>query len=77
MRRLSESKGNPLTAFWTPEQRRLFQETQLVMSLLEGFSDWVMDEVGQQVVPNVSQIRQRFEQRRCQRRVVSTGSSPG
>jgi len=67
MRRLSESKGNPLTAFWTPEQRRLFQETQVVMSLLEGFSDWVMDEVGQQVVPNVSQIRQRFEQRRAQR----------
>jgi coenzyme F420 biosynthesis associated uncharacterized protein len=67
MRRLSESKGNPLTAFWTPEQRRLFQETQVVMSLLEGFSDWVMDEVGVQVVPNVRHIRQRFEQRRAQR----------
>jgi coenzyme F420 biosynthesis associated uncharacterized protein len=67
LRRLSESRGNPLTAFWTPEQRRLFQETQVVMSLLEGFSDWVMDEVGQQVVPNVRQIRQRFEQRRAQR----------
>jgi coenzyme F420 biosynthesis associated uncharacterized protein len=67
LRRLSESRGNPLSAFWTPEQRRLFQETQVVMSLLEGFSDWVMDEVGQQVVPNVRQIRQRFEQRRAQR----------
>jgi len=67
MRRLSESKGNPLAAFWTPEQRRLFQETQVVMSLLEGFSDWVMDEVGVQVVPNVRHIRQRFEQRRAQR----------
>jgi putative hydrolase len=38
------------------------------MSLLEGFSDWVMDEVGEQVLPDVRQIRQRFEQRRSQRR---------
>ena len=29
-----------------PEQRGLLRETQLVMSLMEGFSDWVMDEVG-------------------------------
>jgi coenzyme F420 biosynthesis associated uncharacterized protein len=67
LRRLSETRGNPLTALWSPEQRRLFQETQVVMSLLEGFSDWVMDEVGEQLLPNVREIRQRFEQRRSQR----------
>ena len=66
--RVREAKDNPIAALLTPEQRRLFEETQRVMSLLEGFSDWVMDEVGAQVLPNVSDIRDRFEARRSQRR---------
>ena len=57
-----------LSGFMTPEQRGLMRETQLVMSLLEGFSDWVMDEVGDQVLPDVRGIRRRFEARRAQRR---------
>ena len=66
--RIREARDNPLAALLTPEQRRLFEETQRVMSLLEGFSDWVMDEVGAQVLPNVEAIRDRFETRRSQRR---------
>jgi coenzyme F420 biosynthesis associated uncharacterized protein len=66
--RLREARDNPVAAFLSPEQRRLFEETQRVMSLLEGFSDWVMDEVGAQVLPDVRMIRDRFEARRSQRR---------
>jgi coenzyme F420 biosynthesis associated uncharacterized protein len=51
-----------------PEQRALFREIQAVMSLMEGFSDWVMDEVGAEVLPDVASIRRRFETRRGQRR---------
>lgn len=46
------------------EQRRLFRETQSVMSLLEGFSDYMMDEVGADLVPDVERISARFHERR-------------
>jgi putative hydrolase len=52
----------------TDEQRRLFRETQSVMSLLEGFSDYVMDEVGRDLVPGVERISAKFHERRNARR---------
>jgi coenzyme F420 biosynthesis associated uncharacterized protein len=49
------------------EQKALFRETQAVMSLLEGFSDYVMDEVGRDLVPDVEVIRAKFDERRAKR----------
>lgn len=65
--RSAASEGS-IVGFMSPEQRGLLRETQLVMSLLEGFSDWVMDDVGEQVLPDVKRIRDRFEARRAAKR---------
>jgi coenzyme F420 biosynthesis associated uncharacterized protein len=48
----------------TPDQRREFWEIQAVMSLVEGFGDYIMDEVGRDLVPNVKRISARFHARR-------------
>ena len=64
----SAAAEGSIRGFLGPEQRRLFKETQLVMSLLEGFSDWVMDEVGAELLTDIPAIRRRFEARRGQRR---------
>jgi coenzyme F420 biosynthesis associated uncharacterized protein len=56
-----------LERLMTDEQRALFTETQTVMSVLEGFSDYVMDEVGRDLVPDVERISARFHERRERR----------
>ena len=56
-----------IEAMMGPEQKALFREVQAVMSLLEGFSDYVMDEVGRDLVPDVAQISARFHERRTKR----------
>ncbi len=63
-----DSKGlHWMERLMTDEQRTLFRETQAVMSLLEGFSDYVMDEVGRGLVPGLDQISARFHERRNER----------
>lgn len=57
-----------LERLMTTEQRTLFRETQAVMSLLEGFSDYIMDEVGRDLVPGVERISAKFHERRRAKR---------
>jgi coenzyme F420 biosynthesis associated uncharacterized protein len=66
-RALRGGEGHWLERLMSDEQRRLFRETQIVMSLLEGFSDHVMDQVGRDLVPGVETISARFHARRATR----------
>ncbi|MEO7118991.1 MAG: zinc-dependent metalloprotease [Candidatus Limnocylindrales bacterium] len=64
----SAASGYGLAGLLSDEQRQLLRETQVLMSLLEGFSDWVMDQVGAEMLDDVTGIRERFEARRGQRK---------
>jgi coenzyme F420 biosynthesis associated uncharacterized protein len=58
---------NWMEGLMSDEQRQEFREIQAVMSLLEGFGDYMMDEVGRDLVPDVEIISERFHARRAQR----------
>jgi coenzyme F420 biosynthesis associated uncharacterized protein len=64
----SDGSEHWIERLMSEEQRRLFRETQAVMSLLEGFSDYIMDEVGRDLVPDVERISAKFHERRNARR---------
>ncbi|MPY97521.1 MAG: coenzyme F420 biosynthesis-associated protein [Actinophytocola sp.] len=51
-------------ALQSPEQRDSFNRLIAVSTLLEGHADFVMDEVGPEVVPSVASIRRKFTERR-------------
>ncbi|MFC5788152.1 MULTISPECIES: zinc-dependent metalloprotease [Streptomyces] len=48
----------------SPAQREILARLTAVMSLLEGHADFVMDGVGPAVVPSVTEIREKFKERR-------------
>jgi putative hydrolase len=47
----------------TPGQRETFSRTQALMSLLEGYSNHVMNAAGARILPNFEEIHARFERR--------------
>jgi coenzyme F420 biosynthesis associated uncharacterized protein len=69
LKRLSEvfkggSSASLLDLMGSPEQKEIVDRVTGVMSLLEGHADVVMDGVGPSVIPTVSAIRGRFDERR-------------
>ncbi len=53
-----------IDAIQTPAQREILERLTAVMTLVEGHGDFVMDAVGPEVVPSVTQIRAKFSSRR-------------
>jgi coenzyme F420 biosynthesis associated uncharacterized protein len=55
--------GHWLERMMTPAQLATFQRTQALMSLLEGYSNHVMNAAGERLLPGFRQIHDRFERR--------------
>jgi coenzyme F420 biosynthesis associated uncharacterized protein len=59
--------GHWLERMMSPKQLEVFQRTQALMALLEGYSNHVMNAAGQQLLPGFAQIHDRFERRNTAR----------
>jgi coenzyme F420 biosynthesis associated uncharacterized protein len=56
-----------IEALMVPEQRALFTQMQALMCIVEGYSNYVMNGVGRELLPNYEAIARRFEQRQRKR----------
>ncbi|HEU5014974.1 MAG TPA: zinc-dependent metalloprotease [Roseiflexaceae bacterium] len=69
-RRLLSGRGSGkhwIEQMLTPEQQRVFDRMQALMSIVEGYSTHVMNTIGEQMLPSFQQIEQRMEQRKGNR----------
>jgi coenzyme F420 biosynthesis associated uncharacterized protein len=62
--------GHWLERMMTPGQLATFRRTQALMSLLEGYSNHVMNAAGERILPGFSQLHDRFERRNDTRSAV-------
>jgi coenzyme F420 biosynthesis associated uncharacterized protein len=67
LNRILENMGKGqhwMEALQTPTQREIFNELQALMSLVEGYSNHIMNAIGKQVLPNFEEIERRIEERK-------------
>jgi coenzyme F420 biosynthesis associated uncharacterized protein len=55
--------GHWLERMLTPRQLETFHRTQALMSLLEGYSNHVMNVAGEAILPGFARLHERFERR--------------
>lgn len=56
--------GGLLSIIASPEQRQILTRLQAVMSVLEGYSNHVMDQVGKDLLSTYESMKERFDRRR-------------
>jgi len=67
---ISGGEGHWLERIMTPKQRGTFQRTQALMSVLEGYSNHVMNAAGARILTNFAELHDRFERRGERRSAV-------
>ncbi|MBF6614859.1 MAG: zinc-dependent metalloprotease [Chloroflexi bacterium] len=61
---------NWIEAVMSPEQRALFSKLQALMSIIEGYSNYIMNAVGQRLLPSYETIKVRIEERAANRGAI-------
>jgi putative hydrolase len=54
----------------TPPQQELARQIETLMALLEGYTEWVMEQVGSELLPEFSKIREGLSRRKAERSSV-------
>ena len=75
IRRVTENLrtgGRSVELVMTPQQRQAFDKVQATMSVIEGYSDYVMHHVGRGLVPDYDYLAQRMSQSRAHRPPIET-----
>ncbi len=67
---LGGGSGHWLERIMTPQQLVTFRRTQALMSLLEGYSNHVMNAAGKRILPGFEQLHDRFERRNERRGAI-------
>jgi coenzyme F420 biosynthesis associated uncharacterized protein len=65
-RSLPPDQRHPMFLFASPEQRATLEQIQALMTVVEGHGNFVMDVVGERVIPSFGRMRETFERRRAQ-----------
>ena len=65
-RSLPPDQRHPMFLLATPEQRATLEQLQALMTVVEGHGNFVMDLVGERVIPSFKRMRSTFERRRQQ-----------
>lgn len=60
-------RGSWIESFMTEEQHQVFSQMQAMMCVIEGYSNHVMNAVGETLLPNYQLISQRFAERQANR----------
>lgn len=61
---------SPMYLFASQEQKKVLDEIQALMAVVEGHGNFVMDTVGEKVIPSFRQMRHVFQRRRQQQSLV-------
>ena len=66
LRKLNEiiRQGGLMSVVHTPQQRELLSRIQAFMSLVEGYSNFIMDLVGEEIIPSFKEMSGAFRRRR-------------